>query len=467
MKNYIILCALFIIASLSSCYKDETSVDTRQISEISVELPFDENETIQYDNFLEFTIEPIVTQTNPNLNLTYEWYIENEIVSNERILKYTPNTLGLFESRLKVSNEDGSTYYRFKLKINSPYEEGLMILTENSSREGDFNFIRRLPNQQLSEMSTSSVHKNVIAFNNPDLSFGKMPTDIIQRGNMVYISNKEGKIYGLDYSTFIVERTIQDANYNSLKPMHLLVPNDAGRTGLVISEDGNLYEISTFENVILKAPNLLLDTVVENRSQVIIASYQTNYFLWNKKASQLLNFYNSYYLYNSGNYFVGKDLLTFAVTNNNIYVLTKDKQNPSNIHRSVLSSEFTFYGRYADATTTLLSATSTNIHKDHQPLVVDKYVKYLYADGRSVYQWFFTTDNLPTSPFVTINIPGVITAIEKDPEENELFVAVYDSTSQSNSGSVLVYDIQTGTLKASFLGISDKPVKLYYKKRVN
>lgn len=465
MKNNIFLSIVTFILLLSSCYKDETVVDTRVISNIEIDLPIDDFSVVELEKNDQYILDPNIKVSNGTDELKYEWEINQVIVSREKKYVYEAKSLGLYDVRLKVSNEDGSTFKRFKINVNSPYEEGLIVLSEKIDGEGSFSFIRRYPNQMLSQTPLATIHTNVFEINNPEFNFGIKPTDVGQTPGMIYIASEEGHVWGLDPKTFEVETKISENNLPDFKPVRMLIPNNTSRNAIAISRSGQIYDLATFENFVFAAPALLKNVVVDSKAQLVLGGWLNNYFFWDANNSRFMS-YNGYYLDTTEDYFNGKDLVNFCVNANTIYLILKDKVNPAVLTKTVLTDEFINYGTYSSAITKVLEAKSTTLSKDAPSVLVDKYVKYMYAYGNSVYQWFYTTDNLPETPLFTINIPGVITALEKDPESNELYVAVYNSAASSSKGSVLVYDIQTGALKASFLGISEKPVKLFYKTKV-
>ena len=106
-----------------------------------------------------------------------------------------------------------------------------------------------------------------------------------------------------------------------------------------------------------------------------------------------------------------------------------------------------------------------SLNKQSVTLLDDFYFKVVYANSKEIYQWFYSTNDFPKKPYITIDVPGEITCMQKDPVSKELYVGVYNKDAAGLKGSILVYNLDTGAKKASFAAIADKPVKIMFKKR--
>ena len=103
---------LIVLFSLVGCLDDQTKMGENAISYLSFKMELD---TLYYaERNVEFMIEaPEMRQENQDKALSYEWQINYEIVSTERVLKYAYDSCGLFPCRLKVYNEDGAIFKEF------------------------------------------------------------------------------------------------------------------------------------------------------------------------------------------------------------------------------------------------------------------------------------------------------------------------------------------------------------------
>lgn len=67
-----------------------------------------------------------------------------QVYSDSSVLYVDCQDLGTFPMRVKVSNEHSSAFYEFKLHINSPYEEGITVLSESGDGTGMLSFMRQM-----------------------------------------------------------------------------------------------------------------------------------------------------------------------------------------------------------------------------------------------------------------------------------------------------------------------------------
>ena len=126
-------CLALAALLLTSCFSDDTTLAERQLSEIVIDgtsmkevYDINKNETL--------TVTPRYTQTNGDKSVTTTWEIDQQTYSNEPTLTYTGKELGSWNCRLILENEDGKTFFPFKLNVNSPYEEGITILSRDSDQ---------------------------------------------------------------------------------------------------------------------------------------------------------------------------------------------------------------------------------------------------------------------------------------------------------------------------------------------
>lgn len=81
--------------------------------------------------YLEIT--PDVSLSNDNeQGVTYEWNIGYEVVGTEKTLSYKCSKLGDFNGYFKASSATGAKIVEFTLRVSSPYDRGLLLLSETS-----------------------------------------------------------------------------------------------------------------------------------------------------------------------------------------------------------------------------------------------------------------------------------------------------------------------------------------------
>lgn len=464
MKKY-----LFIIIALSvalqACYSDKTTSDINNISEIEIDFGKYNLETIEIDKNEVLTIDPVIQQTNKDKSLNYEWEVDQKTYSDEKEFKYTGTHLGTFLVRFRAYNEDGSTYKVFKLRVNSPYEEGLLILSEDDSRNSSLGFIKRHPDKSIEDTSKDEIDTDAFKLNNEGKSLDKGATDIVKRGSQFFISSEEtGSIAIINGQTFEEEGKITAPEFPDFKPFRLNIPDNAAVSSIVMTRSGKLFNLATKEHLVLMNTAFNNTVKLEPKTHFVgDLNFTMNYF-WDQNASRLWNIW--YTNSSSKDELIGQELRTFFGANNKTYTLTKHP-NSNNYVRTVFGPYIQVY--FGVPLEILEKETFTpdgpTPNKTSVTMLDEKLFKLLYVEGNNVYQWYYSGTNFSNPPLLTIDVAGDITYLAKNNEGKELFVGVYDNNASGKKGSVLIYNIETGKKIGQFIGISDKPVKLLYKNK--
>ena len=181
-KYTTILLAMMSVLTLTSCFSDDTTIGDRPLSEIiidgnSIQTVYDINK----NDVLSIT--PKCRQTNKEKPLTYTWEIGEEVYSHEPTFSYVGNKLGSWQCRLIIENEDGKSFFPFKLNVNSPYEEGITILSEDENGKPMISFMS-VYNGEDKEF----YNYDCFAINNPDETIASHPADIVQSGGSLIIA---------------------------------------------------------------------------------------------------------------------------------------------------------------------------------------------------------------------------------------------------------------------------------------
>ena len=452
---------------LLSCYKDNTSIGTNQITELKISFPNVTGSEVNMEKNEPLTIDPVITQDGADKPMTYEWQVNYEVYSTDKKLVYPCSKLGKYFIRLKVSNEDGSAFKSFNLNVNSPYEEGLMVLGQNEQGDGTLAFMRKYSPAEIAAGKVESFVNNVFTLNNPGNKIGKNPTDIAKRLNQVFISSSgEGKIYYLNAKTFELEATISASDYPDFKPVAMNVPDAGFRTAVILCEGGKIYNLALLENLILS--NVKYSQTVMMKTGFGFNLNDCFNYYWNPATSQMLQ-YSSYYTTNSLQAFQNQDLVDFFYDDaSSIYVITKSRTTPTVYTKTVFS-------QYIQNNSTKLldikeQAVLNVIGGDpvltpSSPIVVNAiFKKLIYASGNKLYSWFYTGTSMPTTPFATVD-EGTITSVEQSVDGSLLYVGVYNPAASGLKGNVYVFNMDNGNLIKKYTGVSDKPVKLFYKKK--
>lgn len=97
MKTLKYLFFILCLPLFAGCFEDETTVDTVRISEISIDtLKMQKVYNIDQNEELLIPTEGLVSQSERQLPLTYEWEVNYKFYSDSSALRFTGNELGSF-----------------------------------------------------------------------------------------------------------------------------------------------------------------------------------------------------------------------------------------------------------------------------------------------------------------------------------------------------------------------------------
>ncbi|MND39949.1 hypothetical protein D3C80_306790 [compost metagenome] len=462
LSRYLLI-ALVVLSQIS-CDKDDTLQDTRAISEIGVVFNEIKDPIVNMDKNQVLTIDPVITQTEKDKELTYEWEVNYKVFSTEKKLVYPCSKIGTYTIRLNVSNADGSTFKSFKLNVNSAYEEGLLVLTEDENGEGDLAFMRKFSQAEIADGKVESFVNNCFTLNNPGLKLGKAPTDIAKRLQQVYITSKgEKKVYLINNKTFELEATVAAPDIPGFKPLKINVPDNLGRSAVVLCEQGKIYNLAVLE--FLVSPDTKYPTNVIEKTTFGFDLNDTYHYFWDNTTSKIHQV-SAYSKSDSKTEFQGRNMVQFFYADAPVYadaafyVISHSSENPSIYSKTVYSKNLSTIKEKTDLTGGIASALNSNSILE----VNTAYKKLLYTNGNKIYSWFYTGTDSPVTAFITVD-EGVITGMTQSTDGKLLYVGLYNASASGLKGSIYVYNMDTGALIAKHVGVMDKPVKLFYKKK--
>lgn len=171
--------------------------------------------------YLEIT--PDVSLSNDNeQGVTYEWNIGYEVVGTEKTLSYKCSKLGDFNGYFKASSATGAKIVEFTLRVSSPYDRGLLLLSETS--EGSMLSFKRL------DVMETPVSSFAFRDNNPTLSLGKTPLALCWKGEGITSPNA-ASLTDEDYEVVISTgdpTTVYTLNSNTLEVKNTIVYDGEG-----------------------------------------------------------------------------------------------------------------------------------------------------------------------------------------------------------------------------------------------
>ncbi len=483
-----------------SCFSDKSTDATQPISEITIESGIDSIYNIQKNETLVIT--PKITQTDNSKALSYTWEIDLVPYSYDEVFTFVGASLGKYDCRLIVSNEDGKSFFPFTLYVNSPYEEGITILSKDVQGKSMISFMQKAVNGEEPHF----VNGDCFAINNPDIDFASGAADFVQCSGSLIVACQGGgeenhlpTIYYLNEKTFVVENMFTVPEYEDFKPTRLAVPSTgySGTSYPVLCENGKVYDLSTAEGVVSK-PRKLHSTYEQNC--IVADLFYYCLLFWDKENGGLSLMYRGdgpYYC--SSEYHLTLDNPEFATknyfANRGLVAMTKINMTPTQISNAggdgelliitnysiVARSEVLYTGfwgydfvnnvqTFPVASTQQGALINSPINKDTPCIANKTYYTLLFANGNKVRRWKYDTPltNLVNAPtLLTVGSDNaVITHFEISDDHKKTYVAFYepDSTEELN-GSVWIFDTDSGEVLERHNNICYQPVKMIYKKK--
>ena len=490
---------LAIMPLMAACFSDDTTEATRPLSHITIESGIDSVYNIDKNETL--VIEPVITQSNMEKPLTYTWEVDLKPYSADKVFSYVGSALGKYNCRLVVENEDGKTFFPFVLYVNSPYEEGITVLSKDAQGNSMLSFMQKPMNGETASFTTGDC----FAVNNPDMQFAAGAADIVQcSGNLIVACQGGGErddlptVYYLNEKTLVVENMFTVPEYDDFKPVILGVPQTghSGTSYPIVCENGKVYEFSTTESTVAQ-PRKLQSTYALNC--IVNSGSGYDIVLWDKEKGALAQIYNGYGPYYCSkeynlkfddpdfatkNYFNGNDLIAMT----KIRMTAAQKMNAGdrqefliitrkipNTRSEVLYTDFWGYD-FTNNEITFTTAHTTQGLLMKSPLTVETpclanktFYSLLFADGNKVRRWNYNTNLASLAKAEVLLTVGsddaVITGFEISSDHLKTYVSFYEPAREGLNGSVWVFDTDKGTVLEKYDAVCYRPVKMFYKKR--
>jgi hypothetical protein len=424
-------------------------------------------------------------------------------VSEEKEFFFIGEKLGKYNCRLIVSNEDGKAFFPFILYVNSPYEEGITLLSVDDNGKSMISFMQA---KNITNDSTAFYNYDCFEKNNPDISFAANAADIVQSsGNLILAcqgggdNNDVATIYYLNEKTMVVENMFRVPEYEDFKPTILGIPLESysGTSYPVVCENGKVYEFSTTETAISKPRNHKY-TYAQN----CVINYGNGYdiLLWdydNNGLSLITNGYGPYYCSNEfnltlndpdfaeKNYFANRSLVTMVKINmtpaqkvetgqfNEMLIITNIANSIITRSEVLLTSIWGYDSSFTPTfpiTNTSQGSVINNPLNATTPCIANKtFYSLLFARGNKVCRWNYNSSVSRLSNAETLLTVGsdnaVITGFEMSDDHLRTYVTFYEPEQEGLNGSLWIFDTDKGTVLEKHENICYKPVKMIYKNR--
>lgn len=505
------LTALFFV----SCIEDESVGTINPISDIVIdEGSLEKVYNIQKNESL--VIDPIVTQTDETMPLSYAWELDQEIISTEKVFRYEGKRLGTYDGRLIVSNEDGKAFFTFTLNVNSPYEYGITVLSKDTEGRTHIAFMQ----EPMKEGDKKEFYdENCIEKNNPDRVFASNPADIIQTTGLLLLAcqgqngdnNDSPTIYFLNEKTFVVEDYVKS---EECIPAKLLTPpgNYSGVSYPVLSTDGKMYSLPT-TTAVIQPHHKLTSTYSPHLGFAVGTDTEFDIITWDNEVNGPALIYNGYGPFYYGNkYLLVRDSLSKDdYFKKNFCDIDKEKKkknkevralvpihtsgksrrefiviskaNNGMLNKAVLAN---FFWKDKDGTGRTYEIMDnggfsgitdqpgyTGISVETPCIANSTYQTLLFANGNIVKKWNYASTeekyfiNTKSENLLTVgsSSKAVITSFDISEDHKKTYVAFYEPNQEGKNGSVWVFDTDTGEVLEQYNNVCYQPVKMFYKKK--
>lgn len=145
MKINILTYICIVLITIIGCSEDHGNYSYSKLNKVEINL-LEELYTIDQFENIEITPELSFTQNKELTNLSYEWKINNKVVSDEKVLNVeVTEEAGNYKGLLRVTDEDtGIEYFHeFNIKVVTAFTNVLFVLSEKENGEAMLSFQRR------------------------------------------------------------------------------------------------------------------------------------------------------------------------------------------------------------------------------------------------------------------------------------------------------------------------------------
>lgn len=518
IMNRKLFCKIIILLSCAlfhACIDDESSGFKTDGSPITITT----RDTI-YDVELgdPVVITPEISQTESHLDLKYEWRSiamgENQegkdslkFIGTDKTLSYNFAEPGTFRVRLRVENKYGSAFKYFVINVLSPYEEGILILSNDVNDNGRLSFIRAKNEADVLSKSNVDFYLDAFARVNPDVKLrGLRDADISKMNKgfyqLILSSETDGRFYFINTQNFLVENMIavsqdlpgvrptqicvqSESKYN-ISPSLFITRDDAGQPSDFVFMD--ILDRYVFPDVEKFPEKGTYDKLVTGYGKKSYNSAIGRFACCIDRANGNLHIIqdNDYY-YDASEYLKGQELLGASfydvmVHGPRLIFATVDKINPKLIR--VYRSKNSEYWEDEDANDkfilenvyeyTLSEGVKPTLSFDSDIVYSDKYDCLFFNQGNKIYRWapYSTTEpKLPTTEVLPkdtdrdkLTDGDEITCMKLSPSEDYLYVCVYNSNAKTElKGKLLIVNTDNLKIERVFEGVSDRAVQVMWK----
>ena len=480
------------------CIDDETSGFKTDGSPITITV---EDSVFYLDFGIPLIIDPNVSQVIPDLPLKYEWRCiatdgnsgsdSLRFIGTEKVLNYNFPRAGIFQVRLRIENQYGSSFKYFTANIQAPFEQGIVILSNDEQDNSRLSFLRLKEEGELLEAQASDFNTNAFLQANPDVSLrGARDVIFTRKGELgggvrYYVlaisSESEQKIYLINGRYFLIENLLDVKSYlPNAYPTILCGNGDDSNNEIMFGiNDGNgnsgNYGFASIRNFFIREGNVpgAYDKIVLGQRKVYDRGYTSYMGIFIDNTHEI-----TYVIregtsrYSSGERFVGKQVVNTVFVNQEgaiVFVATaKNDPQQISIHRTGVQASWESDQIKFDADPYEYADTvEPSLTTDSKMVANVKYDYVFYSQGNKLYRWVYMAlePKLPSEPELVLDDPDdEITCMEMSSDQEHLWMCVYNKNATTAlKGKLLVVNPVTMQIEKTIEGISDRALKVMWK----
>ncbi|MCR5519344.1 MAG: hypothetical protein K6F21_03340 [Bacteroidales bacterium] len=485
MKTINSILIFLSVSALVSCYgiKDENYPSLAQIAIVAQSDTINANigEQLVWDGLLvESELLPLKYEWSYGLPKAGTQIKDHKFASISRIsdsptIDYTFHRTGSYILRLKVDNGQSIVFRYFTLNVNSGFDEGFVVLSNDASGKGSLCLIKSL--DEVCPMNTFGDFSHGTALFMSDFTDSGLQDEsgnnMLFTGLLVATNDVDGTIYHIEPKTMELNMKVKMSGFGTYcaefggeySRVHSFTTYFRGADGRIFQYDMQTGSVSAIAEV--AEPQDRIYPMLSKESPSVTrypAFFNANSVSVRKSSSAGVKVQkmDGWEVVNMGvsrvSYSTGYVLWQNAVQ--------RDKYRISSCY---ISS----WNRPGDITVLQeFNNADLKMDRNSRMLPVKKSSDLYYNYGNAIYRWGLTSQP-SLVPAITLpegeqfrdmctNFLGKITT-----DEGEDCIAVATWNPSKAKGSVFVYSVETQQMIARFEGICDEPAAIIYKYRLN
>lgn len=475
--KYLIRSLFLGYVSLACIHDDSTDYQTPG-SPITISVQ-DTNVYIDFGDTLHLSAE--VTQLDSSLPLKYEWkaLMDDSLkhISSDAELSYRFPASGTYILRLRVENKYTSSFKYYSVKVQDPFEQGILILSNDpQTQKGRMSFVRIKTEMDILEAKSDMFNIDAFTMANPDMPLNGVRDAVKVYGNKLYVSSSLDRcIYSINYKNFLVENIIDTKGFTPwLYPTiitgsdlsiqtEVTLCSDNGDFAFMKVENGLVYEDGTCFRGDNKYTKVLFRVINDK-----VREYNKTFYIDQEK-SEVHCLENNKYAYSAENYFKEMDIIDGVfISDNQALFVTRMKNDPDSVtvfkntnFNEIIGFE-KFYGYRLEPNMDISLKPTMSLHHNSLHNVC------FYYEGNKLYRWVLNASNpiFPSKPAKLLNDPNdVITCMNFSKNMKYIYLCVYNEMVQGElKGKLVILNADTLIEENTIKGISDKAVKVFWKR---